>query len=128
MRVQRTRSSASPPHSPLTRRPLGGRNGRKGTVIRTTVQRVLLCGVMLSAAAFLTAADSSANLLGRWRAVETSRGGIGTMFEFRKGGVVEYSPGAVVEMSYRVEGNELVLPPGTEKGPEQRQIITWLGD
>ena len=24
MRVQRTRSSASPPHSPLTRRPLGG--------------------------------------------------------------------------------------------------------
>ena len=26
-RVQRTRSSASPPHSPLTRRPLGGRAG-----------------------------------------------------------------------------------------------------
>ena len=31
-------------------------------------------------------------------------------------------------MSYRVEGNELVLPPGTDNGPEQRQTITWLGD
>jgi hypothetical protein len=28
MRVQRTRSSASPPHSPLTRRPLGGSKSR----------------------------------------------------------------------------------------------------
>jgi hypothetical protein len=83
---------------------------------------------MLSAAAFLAADDSSAKLLGRWRTLETSRGGIGTMFEFRKEGVVDYSPGAVVEMSYRVEGNELVLPPGTDKGPEQRQTITWLGD
>ena len=32
MRVQRTRSSASPPHSPLTRGPLGGRKSLLGTV------------------------------------------------------------------------------------------------
>jgi hypothetical protein len=50
------------------------------------------------------------------------------MFEFRKDGVVDYSPGAVIEMNYRVEGNELVLLPGPDKAPEQRQTITWLGD
>ena len=54
-------------------------------MIRRSAQRVLLLsGVMLSAAALLAADDSSAKLLGRWRTLETSRGGIGAMFEFRK--------------------------------------------
>jgi hypothetical protein len=86
----------------------------------------ILVGLLLSAVATL-AANDSARVLGRWRSLETSRGGIGAMLEFRKEGILEYSPGAVVEMSYRVEGSQLVLPPGTEKGPEQRQTITWLG-
>jgi hypothetical protein len=84
--------------------------------------------MLLSAVSLLGADDSSTKLLGRWRSLETSRGGIGSMLAFRKGGIVEYSVGAVVEMPYRVEGDQLVLPPGTEKGPEQRQTMTFSAD
>ena len=83
---------------------------------------------MLSAFAAFAAKEPPAGLLGRWRSLETSRGGLGTMLEFRQEGVVEYSFGAIVETPYRIEGNQLVLPPGTDNGPEQRQTITWLGD
>jgi hypothetical protein len=76
----------------------------------------------------LFAADDSIKLLGRWRSLETSKGGIGAMFEFRKEGVVDFSPGAVVEMNYRIEGDELVLPPATVNGPEQRQTMAWSGN
>src|SRR5437773_2536274 len=76
----------------------------------------------------LTAADDSSKLLGRWRSLETSKGGIGAMFEFHKDSVVDYSPGAVVEMKYRIEGDQLVLPPATINGPEQRQSMEWSGN
>ena len=68
--------------------------------------------------------ESSESIAGRWRSLETSKGGIGALFEFRDGGVVVFSPGAVVEMPYRVERGELVLPPATHTGPEQRIRIT----
>jgi hypothetical protein len=74
------------------------------------------------------AGDASIKLLGRWRSLETSKGGIGAMFEFRKDGVLDYSPGAVVEMKYRIEGDQLVLPPATINGPEQRQSMAWFGN
>lgn len=86
---------------------------------------VFLVGVLLLAAA-AAAEDSSGKLLGRWRSLETSRGGIGSMLAFRKKGVVEYSIGAVVEMPYRIEGSQLVVPPGRTDGPEERQTMTWL--
>lgn len=76
----------------------------------------------------LAAQAPSAGLDGRWRSLETSTGGIGAMFEFRKDGTVAFSPGAVVEMSYRIEGDELVTPPATKSGPEQRQRIEWMGE
>jgi hypothetical protein len=50
------------------------------------------------------------------------------MFEFRKDGAVDFSPGAVVEMNYRIEGDQLVLPPATVKGPEQKQSMEWAGN
>jgi len=50
------------------------------------------------------------------------------MLEFRAGGVVDFSPGAIVELRYRVEGDQLVLPPATIGGPEQRETLTWLND
>jgi hypothetical protein len=50
------------------------------------------------------------------------------MFEFRKDGMVDYSPGAVVEMKYRIEGDQLVLPPATINEPEQRQAMEWPGN
>jgi hypothetical protein len=47
--------------------------------------------------------------------------------EFQKGGVFEYSIAAVVEMPYRVDGDQLITPSGTDGGPEQRETIKWLG-
>ena len=68
------------------------------------------------------------NLLGRWRSLETSKGGIGSMLTFHSNGVVDFSPGAVVEMTYRIEGIQLILPPATNTGPEQQQQMEFHGD
>jgi hypothetical protein len=71
--------------------------------------------------------QSPAALVGRWRTVETSKGGLGSMMTFQAGAVVEYSPGAIVDMPYRVEGNDVILPPATTTGPEQRVPMIWNG-
>jgi hypothetical protein len=76
----------------------------------------------------LFAQDPNTEVVGRWRSAETSKGGIGSIIQFMKGGVLEYSPGAVVEMKYRIEGDELILPPATVKGPEVRQKLQFVSD
>ncbi len=97
---------------------------------------VLLIGLLFSPLPALAADEPSSALLGRWRSLKTSARGIGFMLEFRKDGVVDWSPGVVVEWSYRIEGNQLVLSPPTTDGPEKtpapgrrfRETIKWLGD
>jgi hypothetical protein len=84
--------------------------------------------VLFAILPLLAADDTSIKLLGRWRSLETSKGGIGAMFEFRSNSVVDYSPGAVVPMNYRIEGDQLVLPPAAINGPEQRQSMAWSGN
>ncbi|MEO8053267.1 MAG: hypothetical protein ABI833_22940, partial [Acidobacteriota bacterium] len=42
------------------------------------------------------AAASAAGLIGRWRSVETSKGGIGAVYLFHADGTVDFSPGAIV--------------------------------
>ncbi len=76
----------------------------------------------------MSAQGTSSDVIGRWRSIETSSGGIGTMLEFRNSGVVAFSPGAVVEAPYRVEGGALVLPADTRGGSEQKQSLEWLGE
>ena len=73
-------------------------------------------------------AQTPAGMTGRWRSAETSKGGIGAMYEFRADGSMSFSPGAIVEMPYRVEGNQLILPPATTNGPEQKSTLVWLSD
>jgi hypothetical protein len=92
--------------------------------MRTTRKFFFLLAIL----PLLAADDAGTRLLGRWRSLETSKGGIGAMFEFRKDGVVDYSPGAVVEMKYRIEGDQLILPPATINGPEQKQTMEWSGN
>lgn len=84
--------------------------------------------VLLLFALGLSAIGQQPSIVGRWRSLTTSEGGIGALFEFHADGVVDYSPGAVVESDYRVDGDELILPSGTKDGPEQRQVIEWLGE
>jgi hypothetical protein len=84
---------------------------------------------LLGFAAALRAADKTpAGLTGRWRSLETSRGGIGSMITFLEGGALEFSPGAVVEIPYRIEGDQLILPGGSKDASESRQKIVWLAD
>jgi hypothetical protein len=71
--------------------------------------------------------DQTHELLGRWRSTETSKGGIGTMLFFRADGTVDFSPGAVVEMPYRIEGDKIVFPPATTDGSEQRLKLEFTG-
>lgn len=46
---------------------------------------------------------------GRWYSVSRSRGGLGTMLDFRSDGSVEYSPGAIVDYRWRIHGANLAL-------------------
>jgi hypothetical protein len=71
-------------------------------------------------------AQAPASLMGRWRSIGTSSGGLGAMFEFRDDGTFSFSIGAVVEMKYRIESNQLIFPPGTINGPEQHQTMEWV--
>ena len=72
--------------------------------------------------------SSSAGIVGRWFSLERSKGGIGQVCEFRSDGTVDYSIGAVVDMPWRIENNQLILPPATTDGPEQKYMLKWLGD
>jgi hypothetical protein len=49
--------------------------------------------------------------VGRWRSVETSKGGIGAMYDFNADGSVNFSPGAIVPSQYHVEGDRLTFYP-----------------
>ena len=84
--------------------------------------------VLVFAVAPFCAAQNGASLVGRWRSIETSKGGIGAMYQFHADGTVDFSPGAVVEMPYRVEGDQLIFPPATTTGPEQKSAIAFVGD
>jgi hypothetical protein len=58
-----------------------------------------------------TVAQDAGQLVGRWRSVETSKGGIGAMYDFNADGTVNFSPGAIVPSQYHVEGDRLTFYP-----------------
>ena len=47
-------------------------------------------------------------LLGKWRSVVTSDGGIGAVVDFHSDGTFDYSPGAVIGGQYRIQGNQVI--------------------
>ncbi|HSR07894.1 MAG TPA: hypothetical protein VLM42_12140 [Bryobacteraceae bacterium] len=84
--------------------------------------------LLLLFAIVLANAQAPANLAGRWRSVETSQGGIGAVYQFHADGTFDFSPGAIVDMPYRVAGDQLILPPATTTGPEIKSKLTVSGD
>lgn len=72
-------------------------------------------------------AQEAQSIVGRWRSVETSRGGIGAMYEFRADYTFSFSPGAIVDMPYRLEAGQIIFPPATTTGPEQKSKLEWNG-
>jgi hypothetical protein len=72
-----------------------------------------------------TGANPAAALIGRWRSVETSKGGIGAVYEFHANQTIEFSASAIVDMPYRVEGDQLILPLATTTRPEIASTLAW---
>lgn len=64
----------------------------------------------------------SANLLGRWRSLKTSSGGIGALFAFHEDGSLDFSPGAVVELPYRLNGDTLSLPADSKDSGTKNKV------
>jgi hypothetical protein len=88
----------------------------------------LLVVLMALAVSPLLRADAPPQqLLGRWRSTQTSKGGLGSILFFRADGTFDFSPGAVVEMPYRIASNEIVFPPATTDGSEQRMKLQFTG-
>jgi hypothetical protein len=96
--------------------------------LRLTVSVAFLVCVTFDSGSCASAQLSAAGIVGRWRSVETSKGGIGVIFEFHSDGTVDFSPGAIVEMQWRIENDQLILPSATEGGAEQKQTMKWLSD
>ena len=97
--------------------------------LRFAVSVALLACVSLDFACRASAQQSSSgSIVGRWRSLETSKGGIGAVLEFRSDGTADFSPGAVVEGPWRIENGQLILPPDTDRGAERKTNLKWLGD
>jgi len=62
--------------------------------------------LLLAAPALLRGADA---IVGRWRSVTTTKGGIGAVYEFGVNGRTKYSSAALLDMEYQVEGPYLKL-------------------
>ena len=103
--------------------------GKANHTLRFAASVVLLACVSFNFGSYAFAQQSSsAGIAGRWFSLERSKGGIGEVCEFRSDGTVDYSMGAVVDMPWRIENNQLILPPATTDGPEQKFTLQWLGD
>lgn len=68
------------------------------------------------------AAISQQDLLGVWVSVRRAPGGIGSIWNFLPGGKLEISQAAIVEGWYKVEGDQLMMPPATT-GPDAKPIV-----
>lgn len=103
--------------------------GKANHTLRFAASVALLASVSFDFGCCASAQQSSsAGIVGRWFSLERSKGGIGEVCEFRSDGTVDYSIGAVVDMPWRIENNQLILPPATTDGPEQKYTLKWLGD
>lgn len=89
--------------------------------IRVMTKRAI---ALLCLWASCAAAQDAGQLVGRWRSVETSKGGIGAMYDFGSDGSVRFSPGAIVPQQYRVEGDRLKFYPDDGVA----STLSWNGD
>jgi hypothetical protein len=103
--------------------------GKANHRLRFAASAGLLACVSFHFGCFASAQQSSSlGIVGRWFSLERSKGRIGQLCEFRSNGTVDYSIGAIVDMPWRIENNQLTLPPATTDGPEQKYTLKWLGD
>jgi hypothetical protein len=92
------------------------------------ISLLLACANFDSGSCASAQQPSSTSIVGRWRSLETSKGGLGSIIEFRSDGTVDFGIGAIVEMPWRIENNQLILPSETNGGAERKTNLKWLGD
>jgi hypothetical protein len=99
-------------------------------MMKRLTNRSLTITALFAASVLVVASLAGADegVIGRWRSAQPSSGGIGSIFEFHRGGVVDMSAAAVVEARWRMENGKLILPPATIGGPEQAARVEWRGD
>lgn len=73
----------------------------------------------------IAAAQDVAQIAGRWHSLETSKGGIGAMYEVDADGTAHFSPGAVVALPYRVAGDRLSMGSGRNAAAYK---LVWTDD
>jgi hypothetical protein len=88
-----------------------------------SVRSLLAILLFLSAASGAQSAKS--DIVGRWVSTNRSKGGIGSMWEFKSDGSLTMSPGALVDMPYRISGDKLILPPGTTNADAKPQTFSF---
>lgn len=64
-------------------------------------------------------------LVGTWVAVHRSLGGLGSIWEFQRGGKLQVSFGAVVEEPYKVADDRLITPPGSTTPGARPMVIKF---
>lgn len=97
-------------------------------ILRFTVVSFVACASFIFGAYAAAQQAPAASIVGRWRSLETTKGGIGQIWEFRADGSFDFSMGADVEIPWRIENNQLILPPDAGDGPEQKCVLKWFGD
>ncbi len=68
--------------------------------------RIVLCSALWVATGVCE--EGGGKLLGKWRSVTVSKGGIGALINFYGDGRFDYMPAAIVAGQYRVEGEKLI--------------------
>jgi hypothetical protein len=94
------------------------------TIVWTLDDACLILPIMILRLALLSALcvfsgfgeERGSKLLGKWRSVTTSKGGIGALLDFRPGGRFDYIPAAIVPGQYSVEEQRLTI---TDSSGEQ---------
>lgn len=98
------------------------------------IKKDMFCGAcstkgLLAILLFLTtisgAQSTKSDVVGRWVSANRSKGGIGSMWEFKSDGSLTMSPGTLVDMPYRISGDKLILPPGTTNADAKPQIFSF---
>jgi len=86
--------------------------------------------VMISpSTASLSAQEVS--IVGKWESVTRSRGGIGSTLDFHSDGTVSLTPGAMLDLNYRLDGTRLVMSftdPGSGEVSENTVNVHISGD
>jgi hypothetical protein len=71
------------------------------------------------------------SIVGKWESVTRSRGGIGSTLDFHSDGTVSLTPGAMLDLNYRLDGTRLVMSftdPGSGEVSENTVDVHISGD